>query len=117
MVILNYRADHNKRIIYSLRYTPELRSSPALVKQKAAHVLRMALYDQLCCIAGVSDLYTIGFDGVDVLGMKGFVQAQECEEEQNSFHNVYIIFLRHYLLFIRAFISAIACFKLKRSFI
>jgi hypothetical protein len=46
----------------------------------------MVLYDQLSGIAGVGDLYTIGFDGVNVLGMKGFFQAQECEEEQNSFH-------------------------------
>jgi hypothetical protein len=37
----------------------------------------MVLDDQLCSIAGVGDLYTIGFDGVDVLGMKGFFQAKK----------------------------------------
>jgi hypothetical protein len=47
----------------------------------------MVLYDQLCGIAGVGDLYAIGFDGVDVLGMEGLFQAQECEENENSFHN------------------------------
>lgn len=52
----------------------------------------MVLDDQFCCIAGVGDLYAIGFDSVDVLGMEGFFQAQECEEEYYSHHNV-ILFL------------------------
>jgi hypothetical protein len=29
---------------------------------------------------------TIGFDGVNILGMEGLFQAQECEEEENLFH-------------------------------
>jgi hypothetical protein len=40
----------------------------------------MVLDDELCGIAGVGDLYTIGFDGVDVLGMEGLFQAQKDKE-------------------------------------
>jgi hypothetical protein len=48
----------------------------------------MVFYDQLSCIAGVGDLYTIGFDGVDVwlLGMQGIPDAQKRKEEQKFFH-------------------------------
>jgi hypothetical protein len=37
----------------------------------------MVLNDQLRCITGVGDLYTIGFDGVNVwlLGVEGFFDA------------------------------------------
>jgi hypothetical protein len=36
----------------------------------------MIFNDQFRRIAGVRDLYTIGFDGVNVLGMEGFINAQ-----------------------------------------
>src|SRR5689334_22700992 len=78
--------NNNKCIINILHHPPELRSSSALVKQKTRNGLGMVLNDQLCSIAGVGDLYTIGFDGVNVLGMKSLFQAQECEEEEDSLH-------------------------------
>jgi hypothetical protein len=53
----------------------------------------VVLNDQLSGIAGVGDLYTIGFDSLYVLGMDGLFQAQECEEKENFFINGYIIFL------------------------
>jgi hypothetical protein len=40
----------------------------------------MVLNDQFGSITGVGDLYTTGFDGVNVLGMEGFFQAQEDKE-------------------------------------
>jgi hypothetical protein len=59
---------------------PELRSSPAFVEQKAANILRMVFNDQLGGITGVRDLYTIGFYGVNVLGMEVFFQTQKDKE-------------------------------------
>jgi hypothetical protein len=73
-------------IIEFQQASSELRSSPALIEQKARYVLRMVLYDQLCGIAGVGDLYAISFDGVDVLGMEGVFQAQEDKKGQELFH-------------------------------
>jgi hypothetical protein len=46
----------------------------------------MVLDDQFCGIAGVGDLYTIGFDGVHVLGLEGLFQAQKDEKGQELFH-------------------------------
>jgi hypothetical protein len=65
---------------------PELCSTPTLVKQKAGDSLRMVFNDELRRVTGVGDLYTIGFDGVHVLGMKGFFQAHKHQDEQNPFH-------------------------------
>jgi hypothetical protein len=49
----------------------------------------MILDDQLRRIAAVSDLYTIGFDGVDVLGVERFTQAQKRKEEHKFFHKIH----------------------------
>ena len=41
----------------------------------------MVFNDELRRIAGVGDLYTIGLDGVYVLGMDAFFDAQEDKED------------------------------------
>jgi hypothetical protein len=58
----------------------------------------MIFNDQLRRVAGVGDLYTIGFDGVNVLGMDAFFDAQQDKEEQNLFHK-WFIYLIYLLLF------------------
>jgi hypothetical protein len=67
-------------VVDSDQSSPELCSSPSFVEQEAANILGMIFDDQLCGIAGVGDLYTIGFDSVYVLGMECFFQAQENKE-------------------------------------
>ncbi|WP_242674984.1 hypothetical protein [Niastella populi] len=52
----------------------------------------MVLDDQLCGIAGVGDLYTIGFDGVDVLCPHSFSNTNQRKEEQHSLHKSCFIF-------------------------
>ena len=52
-------------------------------------LLRIIFNDQLRSIPGVGDLYTIGFDGVDVLGMEGFFDAKQHKEEKEFSHIIF----------------------------
>ena len=54
----------------------------------------MVFNDQLRRIAGVGDLYTIGLDGVYVLGMDAFFDAQQDKEEKEFSHIIVWLGLR-----------------------
>jgi hypothetical protein len=46
----------------------------------------MVFNDELCRITSVRDLYTIGFDGVNVLGLQGLFDAKQDKEEKEFSH-------------------------------
>jgi hypothetical protein len=46
----------------------------------------MVFYDSFRRIIDIRDLYTIGFDGLDTLGMEGFFDAQKDKEEKEFSH-------------------------------